>query len=236
LEGRGVDINNSFELPLDPASAWATLLDIKRIMPCIPGAELLEASEDGATYKGKVSVRLGPIALAFVGTAAFTERDDAARIARLKAKGSDAKGRGGVQADMSFQVAEAGAADSRVTVHTQVTFTGSVAQYGRGTGVIQGVASQLIAQFATNLRASLLATQSTVPAPTATQPAPVAQSTGEPAGGESLGKTTAVGTLSQPPLPAAKPISGFTIMFKALWTAFVGLFRRQPPRADKPDH
>ena len=65
------------------------MLDIKRIMPCIPGAELLEASEDGSSYRGKVSVKLGPVGLAFVGTARFAERDDALRRARLQAKGSD---------------------------------------------------------------------------------------------------------------------------------------------------
>jgi hypothetical protein len=75
-------------------------------MPRIPGAELLEVSDDGSTYKGRVSVKLGPVALAFVGTAMFAERNQATREARLKCKGNDAKGRGGVQADMTFRVAE----------------------------------------------------------------------------------------------------------------------------------
>ena len=119
------------------------MLDIKRIMPCIPGAELLEASEDGSSYRGKVAVKLGPVALAFNGTATFAERDEAARRARLKAKGTDSKGRGGVSADMTFHVTEAGSG-SQVNVLTQVQFTGAVAQYGRCSGIIQGVASQLI--------------------------------------------------------------------------------------------
>src|SRR5690348_17239881 len=114
-----MDISNSFELPFDAATAWRTLMDIKRIMPCIPGAELLDAGEDGASYRGKVAVKLGPMALAFIGTATFVERDDAARRARLKARGSDSKGRGAVDADISFHVAEEGVG-SKVSVLTKV--------------------------------------------------------------------------------------------------------------------
>jgi uncharacterized protein len=213
-----VDITNSFEFPLDPASTWNILLDIKRIMPCIPGAELLEARDDGSSYKGKVSVRLGPVALAFVGTAAFTERDENARRARLRAQGNDTKGRGGVQADMTFQVAEAGGS-SRVTVLTQVTFTGAVAQYGRGTGIIQGVASQLIAQFATNLRASLAAAE-----PASVQLATPERSDGSAASHSGAGEQAPAPAALLPQAPAAKPISGFSLLLKVLWRRLIELF------------
>ena len=185
-----MDISNSFDLPIDADAAWRTLLDIKRIMPCIPGAELLEASEDGSSYRGKVAVKLGPVALAFIGTATFAERDQAARRARLKAKGTDSKGRGGVNADMTFHVTEAGTG-SLVNVLTQVQFTGAVAQYGRGSGIIQGVASQLIGEFAANLKASLMAAPSTA---------------GPPAHG--------VESDAVPP----KPISGWALLWKTFWS------------------
>ena len=184
-----MDISNSFDLPIDAEAAWRTLLDITRIMPCIPGAELLEASTDGASYRGRVSVKLGPVALAFNGTATFTERDAEARRARLKAKGTDSKGRGGVNADMSFHVIEAGSG-SQVSVLTQVQFTGAVAQYGRGSGIIQSVASQLIGEFAANLKASLTAAKA--------PPAATAQ--------------TAQLDSVQP-----KPISGLALFWKTLW-------------------
>ncbi len=197
-----MDIANSFNLALDPASVWKALLDIRRIMPCIPGAELLEASDDGSTYKAKISVKLGPVALAFVGTATFAERDEATRQAKLKAKGNDSKGRGGVQADVTFQVAQAGTG-SRVTVLSQVSLTGAVAQYGRGAGVIQGVASQIISQFAANLEASMAPTQA------------VEQ------------RTAPTGTAPAQPVPAAKPISGFALLAKVIWNWLTGLFRQR---------
>jgi uncharacterized protein len=189
-----MDISNSFDLPVDAATAWRTLLDIKRIMPCIPGAELLEASADGSSYRGKVSVRLGPVALAFVGTATFVERDEVTRRARLSTKGADSRGRGGVTADMIFRVAESGAG-SQVSVLTQVQFTGAVAQYGRGSAMVQGVASQLIGQFSENLRASLTTAKNS-----AALPAQDAQS-------------DAV---------RARPISGFALLWKTLWNWLTG--------------
>jgi carbon monoxide dehydrogenase subunit G len=148
-----LDITNEFVVPLDPSETWKVLLDIKRIMPCVPGAELLAVLDD-QTYKGKVSVKLGPVALAFVGTAKFEELDEAAKRAKVSAKGSDAKGRGGANSVVQFRL-EPAPEGTKVIVETNLNLSGSVAQYGRATGVIQGVASQLTAQFALNLKAML---------------------------------------------------------------------------------
>lgn len=148
-----MDITNEFVVPLDPSETWKVLLDIKRIMPCVPGAELLDVLDE-QTYKGKVSVKLGPVALAFVGTAKFEELDEAGKRAKVLAKGTDAKGRGGANSVVQFRL-EPVEDGTKVIVETNVNLSGSVAQYGRGTGVIQGVASQLTAQFAQNLKAML---------------------------------------------------------------------------------
>ena len=89
-----MQLEHSFTVPVGVDDAWKVLLDIERIMPCVPGAELIEVLGDGA-YKGRVSVKLGPVALSFVGTAKFEKRDESAKRATVSAKGSDAKGRGG---------------------------------------------------------------------------------------------------------------------------------------------
>ncbi len=145
-----MEIKNNFEVPLPPAEAWKVLMDIPRIVPCVPGAELTEMVDD-RTFKGKVSVKLGPIALTFNGTAQFQEIDDTAHTAKAKAQGADTKGRGGANATVSIGMTPAGTG-TRVDVVTDVNLSGSVAQYGRGTGIIQGVATQLVNQFADNLR------------------------------------------------------------------------------------
>jgi uncharacterized protein len=200
-----VEFDNSFEVPLPPAEAWPVLMDIKRIAPCMPGAELTEVVDD-KTYKGKIGVRLGPVSLTFAGTVAFEEIDNANHSARVKAQGTDAKGRGGANATASFRL-EPVASGSKVLVHTDLALSGSVAQYGRGVGMIQATAAQIINQFANNLKAQL--TAAPVAAPGAVAPAASAPAA------------------SAPP-PAAKPISGFALMAKVLWEAIVRLFGGTP--------
>src|ERR1700686_4293663 len=171
-----MEFENSFEVPLPPAVAWPVLMDIERIAPCMPGAQLTEVI-DKNTYKGNISVRLGPVALTFAGVVKFEEIDNANHTARVKAQGTDAKGRGGANAAASFRL-EATPTGSRVLVHTDLTLSGAVAQYGRGVGMIQATASQIIGQFAANLRKQLEDPRSAAgaptpaPAPSAAAPAP----------------------------------------------------------------
>jgi carbon monoxide dehydrogenase subunit G len=197
-----MQITNSFDVPLPPDRAWDVLLDIRRIAPCMPGAELLEAV-DANTFKGKVAVRLGPVALAFVGTAKFEDTDRAAGRARVKAQGTDSKGRGGASAVVAFALSpiEAG---TRVDVVTDLNLSGAVAQYGRGSGMIQDVATQIIGQFAACLRTML--EEERAEAPSATPPV-----------------EAGAATAPSPP-PAAKPISGFSLMARVLWTRIRRLF------------
>ncbi|HEY6257473.1 MAG TPA: SRPBCC family protein [Xanthobacteraceae bacterium] len=148
-----MEFDNSFEVPLAPAQAWPLLMDIRRIAPCMPGAEVTEVVDE-RTYKGKIAVRLGPVALAFAGVVKFEELDSANHTALVKAQGSDAKGRGGANATASFRL-EPAPSGSKVLVHTDLALSGAVAQYGRGVGIIQATAAQIMSQFAANLRAQI---------------------------------------------------------------------------------
>jgi carbon monoxide dehydrogenase subunit G len=197
-----VEFDNSFEVPLPPAQAWAVLMDVRRIAPCMPGAELTEVVDD-RNYKGKVAVRLGPVALAFAGLVTFEELDNINRTARVKAQGTDSKGRGGAHATASFRIEDAPAGGSRVLVHTDLALSGSVAQYGRGVGMIQTTAAQIMNQFAANLKAQV-----------------AREGVGAPA------QATAVRDEAVPPA-AAKPISGFSLMAKVLWESIKRLFTRR---------
>jgi hypothetical protein len=152
-----MEINNNFEVPLPPRDAWKTLMDIPRIAPCMPGAQLTGVV-DKDTYNGNVSVRLGPVALTFAGQVKFTDVDETGYKARVKAQGKDSKGRGGANANVDFHL-EPSPLGTRVLVKTDLTLSGAVAQYGRASGMIQDVAQQLIGQFANNLKAQLGASQ-----------------------------------------------------------------------------
>src|SRR5262245_13993044 len=125
-----MEFDNSFEVPLPPAQAWKVLLDIERIAPCMPGAELTEVLGNNS-YKGRINVKLGPVALTFAGTVKFEEIDEANRTARVSAQGTDAKGRGGANAASMFRLEPAGSG-TKVLVHSNLTLSGAVAQYGRG--------------------------------------------------------------------------------------------------------
>src|SRR5262252_2128309 len=148
-----MEFDNSFEVPLPVGDAWNVLMDIRRIAPCMPGAELTDVV-DQHTYKGRIGVRLGPVALTFAGTVKFEEIDDANRTARVAAQGSDSKGRGAANAVASFHLEPVGGG-TKVLVHTNLSLSGAVAQYGRGVGIIQMTAAQIITQFANNLKAQL---------------------------------------------------------------------------------
>src|SRR5260370_16551626 len=111
-----MEFDNSFEVPLPPAEAWKVLLDINRIAPCMPGAELTEVL-DLNTYKGKIGVRLGPVALTFAGIVKFEQIDGQDYTARVAAQGTDAKGRGGVNAASVFRL-EPAAGGSQILLPT----------------------------------------------------------------------------------------------------------------------
>ncbi len=155
-------LQNSFEIPLAPPEAWDVLLDIERIAPCLPGAEITEVIDE-QTYKGRVSLRLGPVALSFDGKVVFEDINQDERRARVKAQGMDTKGRGGANADVEFLV-EATETGSRVRIETDLNLSGSIAQYGRGVGIIEAVSAQLIGEFADALRLQLSETAAPEPA------------------------------------------------------------------------
>jgi uncharacterized protein len=140
---------NEFMVPVTVQEAWPILLDVERIVPCMPGAELVGKAGDGS-YKGRVSVQLGPVALTFDGIAKFTEIDEPGQRARVTATGSDKKGRGGAHATVAFHL-EPDGDSSRVLIDTDLQLSGSIAQYGRASGLISNVAKELIRQFAENL-------------------------------------------------------------------------------------
>jgi carbon monoxide dehydrogenase subunit G len=148
-----MEFDNTLEVPLPPAEAWQLLLDIRRIAGCIPGAELTEVVDE-RTYKGRVTVRFGPVALTLVGQARLEDVDPAGHQARVKAQGSDPKGRGSTDSEFRFRL-EPAASGTRVMIHSDVKLAGSIAQYGRGAGMIQSVASQLIGQFGAALKDSI---------------------------------------------------------------------------------
>jgi carbon monoxide dehydrogenase subunit G len=197
-----MELRNSFTLPLTPPAAWPLLLDVPRMARAMPGAELTEAV-DAQTWRGSVAVKLGPVRLTFAGEARIEELDQANGRARVSAKGSDTKGRGGAQAEVAFTLAPEGEG-TRVEIATDLQLLGAVAQYGRGAGLIKAVADQLVGQFADNLRRDIAETR----------PAVVEQGAAP--------TTDAV----PPPAAAVRPLSGFALLWRALCAMVAGWFKK----------
>jgi hypothetical protein len=218
-----MEFDNSFDVPLSPAQAWAVLMDIRRIAPCMPGAALTEVI-DAQNFRGKIAVRLGPVALAFAGRVQFEDIDEANHSARVKAQGSDDKGRGSANATATFRI-EPAEIGSRVFIHTDLMLSGAVAQYGRGVGMIQATASHIIGQFASNLR-SQLERQPAAVTPDVPSPPIVPERMDAPPRSAPMPASAARPSPppEMPPLPAAKPISGFTLLVRVIWQQVRALF------------
>ena len=147
-----MEINNSFEVKAPIDVAWATLTDLARIAPCLPGATL--TSIEGDVYKGHVTVKVGPIVAKFGGQAIFQERNDTAHRAVLKGEGRDSTGKGNASAIITAQLEVVDAGTTRCTVNTDLTITGKIAQFGRG--ALADVSDKLLKQFVVNLESTVL--------------------------------------------------------------------------------
>ncbi|MFL5219324.1 MAG: SRPBCC family protein, partial [Microvirga sp.] len=134
-----------------PDQVFAYLLDINKVVGCVPGAELTEVVDE-STFKGKVKVKVGPITVAYSGTARISDRNDAERVATLSAEGRETTGPGSARASAEMRVQTAGEG-SLVTITTEYHIAGRVAQFGRG--VMEDVSRRLIGEMARCIQTNL---------------------------------------------------------------------------------
>lgn len=159
-------IQQSFEVAAPIDRVWAAFLDVPGVVPCLPGAQLIETlGED--RHRGRVTVKLGPMSFSFEGEATVSV-DEADHSGVIEGKGTDRKGgsRGSVR--VRYALAPVGSADdrpsdaptserTRVSLETDLTLAGPAAQFGR-TGLIEEVSRRLLGELARCLEARLLAT------------------------------------------------------------------------------
>jgi carbon monoxide dehydrogenase subunit G len=161
-------LTNSFEVAAPPDRVWDFLLDLERVTPCMPGAELIDLPDE-RTWKGKVNVKLGAVGLSYGATVVIDEKDEAAHTVTLKANGRELRGKGMAAATINSRVEPAGDGGSQVLVVTDLTISGAMAQYGGG--MIGVVAERLTGEFAGCLQAQLAAPANGSPAPAPEVPA-----------------------------------------------------------------
>jgi carbon monoxide dehydrogenase subunit G len=195
-----MEIENEFTVPAPIDHVWAYLLDVERVAPCMPGAELTEVVDD-TTWKGKVNMKLGPVSLSFAGTVTMQDRDDQAHKIVLAAKGMEQKGKGAANASVTSWL-EDGQGETHVKMQADIHLTGTVAQLSRG--LLPEVSRKLTQQFADCLAQSMGAAEVV-----ATESADVADEA----------------RAEQAPVKA-KPIGGFRLGLSAIWAGIKNFFRK----------
>ena len=199
-----MQLENSFQVSAPPDKVFAYLLDINKVVGCVPGAELTEVVDE-STFKGKVKVKVGPITVAYSGTARIAERDESERMATLSAEGRETTGPGSARASAQMRVQTAGE-NSLVTITTEYHVAGRVAQFGRG--VMEDVSRRLIQEMAACIQANVEADE---PAENDVAAA-VARSESEPQ--------------AQAAVRTAKPVSAFSLFWHLVKLRVARLFGR----------
>ena len=148
---------DEFTVSAAPDRAYAWLLDLDRVAPCVPGGQIGAPDADGV-YPGRVSVKLGPMKFVYDGRVRITERDAAARTAVIEGEGKAGGGADTAKVRTLMEVLPEGEG-SRVRVSTDLDIKGRAAQMGQG--VITDVSKRLLGQAAACIEARLAAPDGT---------------------------------------------------------------------------
>jgi carbon monoxide dehydrogenase subunit G len=214
-------MEQTFEVQAPLEQVWPALLDLERVAPCLPGAAIT-GHDEGGTYHGTFSVKLGPMTAAYNGTIRVEDVDEAAHRATLAARGTDKRGQGGATATIVNTLSEHDGG-TRVEAVTDFNITGRLAQFGRG-GIMEDVSNRLLRDFATCLSTRL--GEPSAPEPVAPEPVAPELLAPEPVAAAPSGPRSP----STPPpattAPAAAPVKGFSVFFSVLWERIKRLFSR----------
>jgi carbon monoxide dehydrogenase subunit G len=166
-----MDFQNEFDVKAPLDQVWDAVLDLERVAPCVPGAEVLERTGDDS-YKVGIKVKVGPVSMQYRGEVEIVDKDPSAHHAQMTAKAREARGQGTANANVGMTLSGNGDM-THGTIKTEVQLSGRAAAMGQG--VIKDVSARIVDQFSANL-AEMLGGGGTAapaaPAETAEQTAP----------------------------------------------------------------
>jgi len=148
----GQRIEERFTVRAPVEEVWAYLVDPRRVVTCLPGAELTEVVDE-RTFHGAVKVKVGPVTVAYKGKVILEEVDAAARRVRMSGEGRESTGTGSARMSMESRLTQTPSGEVEVLVISDVDVVGRLVQLGRG--MIEQVSHQLFAQFAACVKATL---------------------------------------------------------------------------------
>jgi len=145
-----VQITGSFTVRAPLEQVWDFLLEVERMGPCVPGVESIERI-DHTTYRGKLKIKIGPIAAAFNGIATLIEIDPPRRVV-ASLEGDDRSIASAVKATFASTLSPVDGG-TEVAYQMDVNLRGRLAQFG--TAVITATAKKITAEFARNVTTKL---------------------------------------------------------------------------------
>jgi hypothetical protein len=211
-------LEQSFSVQAPIEAVWAALIDIERVAPCLPGAQITGRDEDGA-WKGTFTVKLGPTTASYNGVLRMQEVDEAAYRAVLAGRGTDKRGQGGATATIVNELRAEGEV-THVHVDTDFAITGRLARFGRS-GMIEDISKRLLRDFAQCLEVSLA--QRPPAEPEGLVDEAVVAAVPDPAAAAAVASAAA----AVPPDVHAQPVNGFTLLLQALMDRVKRLLRRR---------
>lgn len=178
-----MELDHEFTVPVPIDHAWAVLLDVERVAPCMPGATL--DTIDGDEFTGRLKVKLGAMTITYKGSARIASKDESTHTVTMEGSGKESRGAGTAAATVQAHLHNEGDI-TRVTVHTKLNVTGRPAQFGRN--ILSEVGGKLIGRFADALHEEIQRAEASGPdkapaagpeqsAPTSSQATPAAPAT-----------------------------------------------------------
>jgi uncharacterized protein len=202
-------IEERFEVQAPVERVWQYLIDPKRVVQCLPGAQLLEQKDDG-TFVGAIKVKVGPLSMSYKGQGKFTEINEQTHQARMVGSAREVTGSGSTKVSMLSTVAPLANGGSEVLVNADIDLVGKIVQFGRG--MVTEVSRQMFRQFSTCVKTQLEVAEEPQ---SSDQPGLLGAHVALP--GAAVPETTAA--------PEVNAVAAAPLAFRALWAIIVRFFK-----------
>ncbi|MGD9840081.1 MAG: SRPBCC family protein [Afipia sp.] len=145
-------IEKNFDLHHPRDVVWHKMNDVYVVADCLPGASIVEKLDDNR-YKGRMSVKVGPMAAAFDGEIGIDSKPQD-WTAIVSGKGADTRSSSRASGSMTYRLDVASPGKTKVAIVSEINLAGPLAQFGKG-AIIQEIASRITADFVKNFEAHL---------------------------------------------------------------------------------
>jgi len=193
-------IEERFDVQAPVERVWEYLIDPKRVVECLPGAQLLEQKDDGS-FLGAIKVKVGPLAMSYKGQGKFTEINAETHQVRMVGDAREVSGSGSTKVSMLSTVTPLASGGCEISVSADVDLVGKIVQFGRG--MIEEVSRQMFKQFSECVKKKLEVAEQAAQAAAA---------------------GAAVESADPAPPTETKAVAGGSLALHALWAVIVRFF------------